>query len=102
MPARDDRLGHATRAGHVGLLRVVGLALRERAAGLRGEQVHARGLAREKAIELVRRGGCPLARPPRRRDCSSASCAGSVACQLSARITSSPAASARSARAAPR
>ena len=38
-PERGDRLGDVPRAGEVRLLGVVGLALGERPAGLRGEQV---------------------------------------------------------------
>ena len=51
---RRDGLGHVPRAGHVRLLRVVGLALGERAARLRREQEHLARPFREQLLEVRR------------------------------------------------
>ena len=51
---RRDGLGHVPRAGHVRLLRVVGLALGERATRLRREQEHLARPFREQLLEVRR------------------------------------------------
>ena len=95
-----NRFRDPARSGHVRLLRVVGLALGERPAGLGGEQEDALGALGEEPVDLLAVsdvGGLHLAP----RASSSASCSRRVAYQLSASTTSVPATSARSASAAP-
>ena len=48
-----NRFRDPARSGHVRLLRVVGLALRERPAGLRGEQEDALGALGEEPVDLL-------------------------------------------------
>ena len=52
------QLGDVAHAGRVRLLRVVGLALRDRPAGLRGEEEDARRLERQQLLDLLARRGC--------------------------------------------